>query len=70
MNQLVLNKPGEVALRKVSDHARKPNEVLVRVHRVGTCGTDIHAFHCRQALFNYPRMLEYELAVEVLVEQK
>jgi threonine dehydrogenase-like Zn-dependent dehydrogenase len=66
MNQVVLNKPGDFTLSKVSDPARKPDEVLVRVQRIGICGTDIHAFHGRQAFFNYPRVLGHELAVEVL----
>jgi threonine dehydrogenase-like Zn-dependent dehydrogenase len=52
MNQVVLNKPGDFTLSKVSDPARKPDEVLVRVQRIGICGTDIHAFHGRQAFFN------------------
>jgi 2-desacetyl-2-hydroxyethyl bacteriochlorophyllide A dehydrogenase len=43
-----------------------PGEALVRVHRVGICGTDIHAFHGRQPFFSYPRILGHELGVEVL----
>jgi 2-desacetyl-2-hydroxyethyl bacteriochlorophyllide A dehydrogenase len=43
-----------------------PGEVLVRVHRVGVCGTDLHAFRGRQPFFSYPRILGHELGVEVL----
>lgn len=38
----------------------------MRVHRVGVCGTDIHAFGGRQPFFTYPRVLGHELGVEVL----
>lgn len=38
----------------------------MRVHRIGLCGTDYHAFHGRQPFFNYPRILGHELGVEVL----
>jgi 2-desacetyl-2-hydroxyethyl bacteriochlorophyllide A dehydrogenase len=38
----------------------------VRVHRIGVCGTDIHAYHGRQPFFSYPRILGHELGVEVL----
>ncbi len=43
-----------------------PGEALVRVHRVGVCGTDLHAFRGRQPFFSYPRILGHELGVEVL----
>jgi threonine dehydrogenase-like Zn-dependent dehydrogenase len=39
---------------------------LVRVHRIGVCGTDIHAFSGRQPFFSYPRILGHELGVEVV----
>ena len=43
-----------------------PGEALVRVHRVGVCGTDLHAFRGKQPFFTYPRILGHELGVEVL----
>ena len=43
-----------------------PGEALVRVHRVGVCGTDLHAFRGRQPFFTYPRILGHELGVEVV----
>jgi len=44
----------------------KPHEALVKVHRVGICGTDLHAFKGLQNFFSFPRILGHELAVEVL----
>ena len=41
-------------------------EALVRVRRVGVCGTDYHAFEGRQPYFTYPRILGHELAAEVV----
>jgi len=41
-------------------------EALVRVHRVGVCGTDLHAFRGDQT-FNYcPIILGHELGVEIV----
>ena len=40
--------------------------MLVRVRRVGICGTDLHAFTGTQPFFTYPRILGHELAVEVV----
>jgi 2-desacetyl-2-hydroxyethyl bacteriochlorophyllide A dehydrogenase len=42
-----------------------PGEALVRIRRVGICGTDLHAFRGRQPFFSYPRILGHELGVEV-----
>jgi 2-desacetyl-2-hydroxyethyl bacteriochlorophyllide A dehydrogenase len=39
---------------------------MVRVPRVGVCGTDLHAFIGDQPFFNYPRILGHELGAEVL----
>ena len=44
----------------------KPDEALVRVRRIGVCGTDIHAFIGNQPFFSYPRILGHELGVEVV----
>lgn len=41
-------------------------EALVRVLRVGVCGTDLHAFKGEQPMMRYPVVLGHELAVEVL----
>lgn len=42
------------------------DEALTRVHRVGICGTDLHAYEGTQPFFSYPRVLGHELAVEIL----
>lgn len=42
-------------------------EVLIRVRRIGVCGTDIHAYYGRQPFFEYPRILGHELGAEVII---
>ncbi|WP_425262801.1 alcohol dehydrogenase catalytic domain-containing protein, partial [Paenibacillus thermotolerans] len=37
-------------------------EDLVRVRRIGICGTDLHAFKGNQPYFTYPRVLGHELS--------
>src|SRR3954471_23869021 len=41
-------------------------EVLVRVHNVGICGTDISGYLGKMPFFSYPRIPGHELGVEVL----
>lgn len=43
-----------------------PGEALVRVHRVGICGTDISCYLGKFPFFDYPRIPGHELGVEVL----
>ncbi|MES2572487.1 MAG: zinc-binding alcohol dehydrogenase family protein [Verrucomicrobiota bacterium] len=43
-----------------------PGEVLVRVLRVGICGTDLGGYLGKMPFFSYPRIPGHELGVEVL----
>jgi alcohol dehydrogenase len=43
-----------------------PGEAVVRVHRVGICGTDISAYLGKMPFVTYPRILGHELGVEVV----
>ena len=45
---------------------RGPDEVLIRVRRVGICGTDMHIYQGTQPYLNYPRVMGHELAGEVV----
>jgi 2-desacetyl-2-hydroxyethyl bacteriochlorophyllide A dehydrogenase len=67
MRAIVLARPGQLELGN-SPFPPPPgrNEARVRIHRVGICGTDLHAFAGRQPFFSYPRILGHELAAEVL----
>src|SRR5579884_1132253 len=42
-----------------------PGEALVRVHRVGICGTDLSGYLGKMPFFSYPRIPGHELGVEV-----
>lgn len=44
----------------------KKDEVLIKVKRIGICGTDIHAFYGNQPFFTYPRVLGHELSGEIV----
>ena len=66
MLTIVLEQPGRFAVADRPDLAAAPGTALVRVHRIGVCGTDLHAFAGKQPFFTYPRVLGHELGVEVL----
>lgn len=68
MRAIRLNEPGQWEVLELPglnddlavDHA------LLKVHKIGVCGTDLHAFRGSQPFFSYPRILGHELAVEVM----
>jgi 2-desacetyl-2-hydroxyethyl bacteriochlorophyllide A dehydrogenase len=66
VRQVILEQPGRFVCADAAPPARAANEALVRVHRVGVCGTDLHAFAGEQPYFTYPRILGHELGVEVV----
>jgi 2-desacetyl-2-hydroxyethyl bacteriochlorophyllide A dehydrogenase len=67
MRQIVLERPGRlVAAETPEEEAPGPGQALVRVRRIGVCGTDLHAYKGRQPFFAYPRVLGHELGVEVI----
>ncbi len=67
MQALRLQSPQEFQLIDLPD-ASPPGlgEALVRVHRVGICGTDISAYLGKMPFVTYPRILGHELGVEVV----
>jgi 2-desacetyl-2-hydroxyethyl bacteriochlorophyllide A dehydrogenase len=67
MQTVVLTEPGKFELVDTAFPGTPAiDEVQVRIHRVGICGTDLHAFAGRQPFFSYPRILGHELAAEVV----
>jgi 2-desacetyl-2-hydroxyethyl bacteriochlorophyllide A dehydrogenase len=67
MKTVRLDKPGHLSLLEEAPPAPPlSGEALVRVRRVGICGTDLHAYAGDQPFFTYPRVLGHELGVEVV----
>jgi 2-desacetyl-2-hydroxyethyl bacteriochlorophyllide A dehydrogenase len=66
MLQITLEKPGQFTASDAPEPIRGVGEAIVRVRRIGVCGTDLHAFAGRQPFFDYPRILGHELGVEVV----
>ncbi|HEV8084583.1 MAG TPA: zinc-binding alcohol dehydrogenase family protein [Chitinophagaceae bacterium] len=44
----------------------KPGHAILKIKRIGICGTDLHAFEGTQPYFNYPRTLGHELAADLI----
>jgi threonine dehydrogenase-like Zn-dependent dehydrogenase len=67
MKTIVLEEPGRFRLtHTAAPGPARPGEALVRIHRVGVCGSDLHAFKGNQPFFSYPRVVGHELGVEIV----
>ncbi|HKO81923.1 MAG TPA: zinc-binding alcohol dehydrogenase family protein [Chitinophagaceae bacterium] len=66
MDALICEQPGSFKyITKEKPLAEKGRAVL-RIKRIGICGTDLHAFEGTQPYFEYPRILGHELAAEIV----
>ncbi len=66
MKYIVCEQPGKFLLKEKEIPVRKKGEALLKVKKVGICGTDLHAYSGNQAFFTYPRILGHELASEIV----
>ena len=66
MKAIVCEKPGKLTMKEVDPPRAKPGETVIRIRRVGICGTDLHAFKGEQPYFTYPKILGHELSGEVV----
>jgi 2-desacetyl-2-hydroxyethyl bacteriochlorophyllide A dehydrogenase len=62
MKCIVCEQPNEFQMKEIERPGLKSGEALVRIRRIGICGTDIHAFKGNQPFFSYPRVLGHELS--------
>ena len=67
MKAIQLEQPKQFRRIEVAEAAQPgAGEALLRVHRIGICGTDISGYLGKMPFFSYPRIPGHELGVEVL----
>ena len=66
MRALLCEAPGKLALVQRPDPVPQAGEAILRVRRVGVCGTDLHIFEGSHPFLQYPRVMGHELAGEVV----
>ena len=62
MLTVICETPGVLRAEERSVPTRADDEVLLRVKRVGVCGTDLHIFTGNQPYLQYPRVMGHELS--------
>ena len=66
MEALVCRSPGELVVEERPEPQRATGDVLIRIRRVGICGTDYHIYEGSHPYLQYPRVMGHELAAEVV----
>jgi 2-desacetyl-2-hydroxyethyl bacteriochlorophyllide A dehydrogenase len=66
MKTLVCTTPGNFEYTTGQKPELTAAKAIIRIKRIGICGTDLHAFEGTQPFFNYPRILGHELAGELV----
>ena len=66
MKTLVCTTPGILEYSQGEKPLLTKGSAIIKIKRIGICGTDIHAFEGTQPFFSYPRILGHELAGELV----
>jgi L-iditol 2-dehydrogenase len=62
MRQAVMLSPGSIEIREAARPVPGNGEVLLRVRRIGVCGSDIHVWHGLHPYTSYPVVQGHEVA--------
>jgi 2-desacetyl-2-hydroxyethyl bacteriochlorophyllide A dehydrogenase len=66
MKSIVCEAPGELRVASSPVPVAGEGEVLIRIRRIGVCGTDMHIFRGTQPFLKYPRVMGHELSGEIV----
>jgi 2-desacetyl-2-hydroxyethyl bacteriochlorophyllide A dehydrogenase len=66
MKTLVCTEPGRFEYKEADAPLAQPGQSIIKIRRIGICGTDLHAFEGTQPYFEYPRILGHELAGDLV----
>lgn len=66
MKKLICITPGSFEYAQGEKPEARKGQAIIKVKRIGVCGTDLHAYEGTQPFFSYPRILGHELAGELI----
>lgn len=66
MKTLICVQPGQFEYQSADRPMLTKNHAIIKIKRIGICGTDLHAFQGDQPFLEYPRILGHELAGEIV----
>ena len=66
MKQAVMTQPGRIEFRDIPVPIIAGHEVLIKIMRIGVCGSDIHVYHGKHPYTKYPVVQGHEVSGEVV----
>jgi 2-desacetyl-2-hydroxyethyl bacteriochlorophyllide A dehydrogenase len=66
MKALICTTPHQLDYADIKEPVVAAGETLLKIERIGICGTDLHAYEGIQPFFSYPRILGHELAATIV----
>lgn len=66
MKACILEGPGRAVIGEVPEPGRKPGEALLKVRRIGLCGSDLNSFRGRNPMVSFPRIPGHEVAATIV----
>src|SRR5688572_28534609 len=66
MKTLTCISPGHFEYGDSQKPIHRTGHSIIKIKRIGICGTDLHAFEGTQPYFEYPRILGHELSGELM----
>ena len=66
MLQQVMTAPGKIEFREIPVPEIGENEVLIKIMKIGVCGSDIHVYHGEHPFTSYPVTQGHEVSGEVV----
>ena len=66
MDILSCTEPGLLTYQQTEKPVLIKGHSIIKIKRIGICGTDLHAFEGTQPYFTYPRILGHELSGELV----
>ncbi|MEO5889964.1 MAG: zinc-binding alcohol dehydrogenase family protein [Ferruginibacter sp.] len=70
MEALICTGPGTLEYKDIPAPLPQPGQSIIRIKRIGICGTDLHAYTGTQPYFSYPRILGHELAADFITSSE
>ena len=62
MLQQVMTAPGQIEFREVPTPEPAPGEALIKIMKIGVCGSDIHVYHGEHPFTSYPITQGHEVS--------
>ncbi|GAK58940.1 zinc-containing alcohol dehydrogenase [Candidatus Vecturithrix granuli] len=66
MLQAVMTEPGRIMFHQIDQPVPAAKEVLIRIKKIGVCGSDIHVYHGLHPYTSYPVVQGHEVSGEIV----